>query len=290
MTTTVLDESELEALGAGALLSVSRGSAEPARLIVVRHVAGYATAEDPPICLVGKGITFDSGGLSLKSMPSMSRMKFDMGGAAAVLGALDACARLALPLHVVAIVAAAENMPGPTATRPGDVVTTLSGRTVEVLNTDAEGRLVLCDALTWAERLGPRAVVDVATLTGACVTALGSTLHGLFANDRTLGRELERAGRRAHDRAWALPLLEEYQEGLDSEVADVANIGGNGAGATVAACFLWRFARTMRWAHLDVAGTASGEGTGSATGRPVPLLVRWLIERAADGGAGDAVG
>ena len=291
LDTTVLDEAAMEALGMGALLSVSRGSARPARLISMawrgRRRAG------PPLVVLGKGITFDTGGISIKPSASMDEMKYDMGGAAAVFGVVDACARLGLELDVVGVVAAAENMPDGDSSRPGDVVTSMSGQTIEILNTDAEGRLVLADALTWIEReLSPAAVVDVATLTGACVVALGDVASGLFGNDDGLTAELEAAGRASGDLVWPLPLLAPYQKQLDSNFADVANIGGKGAGAVTAACFLSRFVPAERaWAHVDVAGTAwrGGKDKG-ATGRPVPLLMQWLFDRAdrADGGRSPA--
>ena len=275
----VLDETALEAHGMGGVLAVSRGSAEPAAFAIVRY--RHPDADAAPEVLIGKGVTFDSGGLSLKQAAGMQHMKLDMGGAAAVLGAMEAIARLAPPLHVVALVAAVENMPGSRAVRPGDVVTMCSGHTVEILNTDAEGRLVLADALAYSRRLDPAAVIDVATLTGAAKAALGRPVHALFSDDRSLERALIKAGEEAHDRAWSMPLLEDYRHVLHSKVADLANVGGSSAGACVAACFLWRFAHGLRWAHLDVAGTASNDG--AATGRPVGLLVRYLLERARRG-------
>lgn len=280
LKTKVLDEQDLEELGAGALLSVARGSAEPPRLIVMEYRNG--PKKQAPIVLIGKGITFDTGGISIKPSAAMDEMKFDMCGAAGVFGTLKACAELKLPLNVVGIVAAAENMPGSRATKPGDIVTSLSGQTVEILNTDAEGRLVLCDALTYCERFEPAAVVDIATLTGACVIALGNHPHGVFSNDDDLARDLLMAGDQAFDRGWRMPLWEDYQEALDSNFADFANVGGREGGAITAACFLARFAKSLRWAHLDIAGTAwlSGKQKG-ATGRPVPLLTRYLINRLA---------
>jgi leucyl aminopeptidase len=234
------------------------------------------------VVLVGKGITFDTGGISLKPAPEMDEMKFDMCGAASVLGSLKAVGEMRLPLNVVGIIPTCENMPGGTATKPGDVVTSMSGQTIEVLNTDAEGRLILCDALTYAERFEPETVVDIATLTGACVIALGHVCHGLFSNDEGLARELLAAGSDAHDRAWQMPLWDDYQEQLKSNFADMANIGGRPAGSVTAACFLSRFTSKYRWAHLDIAGTAwkSGKDKG-ATGRPVPLLTAFLLQRAA---------
>ncbi len=276
----VLDREDMERLGMGALLAVARGTSEPPRLIVVEYRG--AEAERRPIALVGKGVTFDSGGISIKPAQAMDEMKFDMCGAASVLGTLEACAQLALPLNVVGVIPATENLPSGTATKPGDIVRSLSGRTIEILNTDAEGRLILCDAITYAERrFQPEAVVDIATLTGACVIALGRHAHGLLSNHPPLANELLAAGRMSGDRAWELPLWEEYDEQLKSNFADMANIGGREAGAITAACFLARFARKLRWAHLDIAGTAwlTGERKG-ATGRPVPLLAQFLIERA----------
>jgi leucyl aminopeptidase len=238
-------------------------------------------APTAPIVLVGKGVTFDTGGISLKPGAAMDEMKFDMCGAASVFGAVKTAARLALPLHVVGIVPAVENMPGGNATRPGDVVTSMSGQTIEVLNTDAEGRLALADALTYAERFRPECVIDIATLTGACVIALGNVTSGLMANDDALAEELLACGTASGDRAWRLPMFEEYQDQLKSNFADMSNLGGKPAGAITAGCFLSRFARGYRWAHLDIAGTnaVSGDAKG-ATGRPVPLLAEFLINRA----------
>jgi len=230
--------------------------------------------------LVGKGITFDSGGISLKPGAKMDEMKFDMGGAASVFGTLRAALELALPLNIVGIVAAAENMPGGSATKPGDVVSSMSGKTIEVLNTDAEGRLVLCDALTYAARFKPAAVIDIATLTGACVVALGSHASGLFANDDALAEQLLAAGTEVHDRAWRMPLWDDYQEQLKSNFADLANIGGPGGGSITAACFLSRFTQHYQWAHLDIAGSAWDSAPKGATGRPVALLTRYLLDRA----------
>ena len=275
----VLETKDMEKLGMNTLLSVAKGSHQPPKFIVLKHNGGKAA--DKPVVLVGKGITFDTGGISLKPGADMDEMKFDMCGAASVLGALQACAELQLPINVVAAIPTTENMPGGRATKPGDIVTSLSGQTVEVLNTDAEGRLILCDALTYVERFEPTDVVDVATLTGACVIALGHVAAGLFANDDALARELLQAGDAVYDRAWQMPLWDDYQEQLKSNFADFANIGGRPAGSVTAACFLARFAKKYRWAHLDIAGIAwkSGKDKG-ATGRPVPLLTRFLIERA----------
>ncbi len=279
MKVRVLGRAEMKKLGMGTLLSVARGSTQSPRLITLEYRAGAKRAK--PIVLVGKGVTFDSGGISLKPGAEMDEMKFDMCGAASVLGAMMAVAEMRLPINVVGIIPATENMPSGSATKPGDIVTSMSGQTVEILNTDAEGRLILCDALTYAERFEPQAVVDIATLTGACVIALGSVASGLFANDQALANELLAAGDTAYDRAWRLPLHDDYQEQLKSNFADFANIGGRPAGAVTAACFLARFTSKFKWAHLDIAGTAwkSGKEKG-ATGRPVPLLVQFLIERA----------
>jgi leucyl aminopeptidase len=277
---SVLEQSEMAELGMGALLSVTRGSAQPPKLIVLRHRG--RDERDPPVVLVGKGITFDTGGISLKPAAEMDEMKFDMCGAASVLGTFKAVGEMRLPVNVVGIIPTSENMPGGTATKPGDVVTSLSGQTIEILNTDAEGRLILCDALTYAARFEPETVVDIATLTGACVIALGHVAHGLFANDESLARELLAAGQDSQDRAWQMPLWDDYQEQLKTNFADMANIGGRPAGSVTAACFLSRFTRKYRWAHLDIAGTAwkSGKEKG-ATGRPVPLLTEFLLQRAA---------
>jgi leucyl aminopeptidase len=279
MKLTVLERDDMQNLGMGALLSVARGSAEPPKLIVLEYRAGAKSAK--PVVLVGKGVTFDTGGISLKPAAEMDEMKFDMSGAGSVLGTLKAAAEMKLKANVVGIIPATENMPGGRATKPGDIVTTMSGQTVEILNTDAEGRLILCDALTYAERYQPAAVVDIATLTGACVIALGHVVSGLFANDEALARELLAAGEASGDRAWHLPLHDDYQEQLKSNFADFANIGGRPAGAVTAACFLARFTRQYRWAHLDIAGTAWKTGAAKgATGRPVPLLTQFLINRA----------
>jgi leucyl aminopeptidase len=275
----VLEREQMQALGMGSLLGVARGSAHPPRLIVLRW---RGAGEAKPYVLVGKGITFDSGGLSLKPGAGMEEMKYDMMGGASVIGAFLACARMRLPLNLVVIVPAVENMPDGDAYRPSDIVTTMSGQTVEVINTDAEGRLILCDALTYAQRFEPRALVDVATLTGACVIALGKHAHGLMSRHDDLAQELLAAGEASLDRAWRLPLWDDYQQHLESAFADVANVGGKSAGAITAACFLARFTEGQRWAHLDIAGTAWDEGRkGMATGRPVYLLAQWLLDRAA---------
>jgi len=279
----VLERKDMEKLGMGALLAVTSASHEPPKLIVLRYDGAPKgkAPRAPLLALVGKGITFDTGGISLKPAAEMDEMKFDMSGAGSVLGAIRALAGMKAPVNVVGVVPACENMPGGHAIKPGDVVTTLSGQTVEILNTDAEGRLILCDALTYAERFKPEVVIDIATLTGACVIALGHVATGLFANDQKLADELREAADDAWDRVWQLPLWEEYQEQLRSNFADFANIGGRPGGSITAASFLARFTRKQRWAHLDIAGTAwkSGREKGS-TGRPVPLLVRFALRHA----------
>jgi len=280
MKVQVLEQADMEKLGMNTLLSVAAGSSQPPKLIVLEYRAGAKNQK--PVVLVGKGVTFDTGGISLKPAPEMDEMKYDMSGAGSVLGTLKAVAEMKLPVNVVGIIPATENMPGGRATKPGDIVTSMSGQTVEILNTDAEGRLILCDALTYAERFDPAAVIDIATLTGACVIALGHVVSGLFANDDPLAREVLTAGDHAGDGAWHLPLHDEYQDQLRSNFADFANVGGRPAGAVTAACFLSRFTKQYKWAHLDVAGTAwkSGKEKGS-TGRPVPLLTQFLVNRAA---------
>ena len=275
----ILDEKKLKALGAGAFLAVAQGSEQPPRMIVLDYRGGKKT--EKPFVLVGKGITFDTGGISIKPSAGMDEMKYDMCGAASVFGTLKAVLQLQLPINLVCLLACAENMPSGRATRPGDIVTSMSGQTVEILNTDAEGRLVLCDTLTYAERFKPQAVIDIATLTGACIVALGANTSGLMGNDDELVQQLLAAGQRADDRAWQLPLFDEYQEQLDSPFADIANIGGPKAGTITAGCFLSRFAKQYHWAHLDIAGTAwiSGGKEKGATGRPVPLLTQYLLDR-----------
>jgi leucyl aminopeptidase len=275
----VLEEAEIAKLKMGSFLGVTRGSDEPPRFIVLQHLKGKKSQK--PVVLVGKGITFDTGGISLKPGADMDEMKYDMCGAASVLGVFKAIGELDLPLNVVGLIPTCENMPSGRATKPGDVLTSMSGLTIEVLNTDAEGRLILCDALTYAERFEPSAVIDIATLTGACVIALGHHPSGLFANNDSLARKLLDAGEKASDRAWQMPLWEEYQGQLDSNFADMGNIGGRAGGSITAACFLSRFAKKYDWAHLDIAGTAwkSGKEKG-ATGRPVPLLVTYLVQQA----------
>jgi leucyl aminopeptidase len=276
----ILEEESLADLGMDALLGVARGSANRPRLIVLKYRG--AEESDRPYVFVGKGITFDSGGLSLKSPRNMEQMKYDMCGAAGVMGALIACAQLGLPLNLIAVVPAVENMPDADAYRPGDVLTSMSGKTVEVLNTDAEGRLILCDALTWSQKFEPRTIIDVATLTGAVVVALGDHTTGLMSNDDQLAEELLSAGTDISDRAWRLPIWDVYQSQLDSAFADMKNVGGSSAGAITAGCFLSRFAEDQRWAHLDVAGTAfPWDGKDGASGRPVGLLTQYLIDESA---------
>lgn len=274
----VLSEADLKKLGMGAFLSVSRGTEEPAKMIVIEFL--NSKQQKKPTVLVGKGITFDSGGISLKPSANMDEMKYDMCGAASVLGTLTACAELDLAINLVGIIVTTENMPSGHASKPGDIVTSMSGQTIEILNTDAEGRLILCDALTYAERFNPAVVIDIATLTGACVVALGRNPSGLYTNHQPLADELIKAGEISGDRVWQMPLWEEYQEQLKSNFADMANIGGPEAGSVTAACFLSRFTKKYHWAHLDIAGTAwkSGAQKG-ATGRPVGLLMQYLLDR-----------
>ena len=280
----ILEEKEMSKLGMGSLLSVARGSRQPAKLIVMQY-NGSQTSENP-VVLVGKGVTFDSGGISIKPGAAMDEMKFDMCGAASVFGTVSAVAELALPVNLVGIVPATENLPDGDASKPGDVVTSMSGQTIEILNTDAEGRLILCDALTYAKKFKPVAVVDIATLTGACVVALGKHASGLLSNNQELADELLEAGQTSGDRAWQLPLWSEYDEQLKTNFADMANIGGRDGGTITAACFLGRFTSDYRWAHLDIAGTAwkSGDVKG-ATGRPVPLLMQFLMNQCTAQGA-----
>ena len=280
VTLEVLEREDMLKLGMGSLLGVSQGSTNPPKLIVLRWNGGKD--KEKPYALVGKGITFDSGGISLKPGPGMEEMKFDMCGAAGVLGAFLASVELKLPLNLVCVVPAVENMPDGNAYRPSDILTSMSGLTIEVLNTDAEGRLILCDALTYAQKFEPQVIIDAATLTGACVVALGKYASGLMTKDDALADELLKAGNETMDRAWRLPLWDDYQQQLESGFADVANIGGKYAGAITAGCFLSRFVNGTRWAHLDIAGTAWEEGRkGLATGRPVPLLTQYLIDRCA---------
>jgi leucyl aminopeptidase len=275
----VLDEAAIKKEKMGCLLAVSQGSHEPPRFIVIEHRAGKT--DSPPVVLVGKGVTFDTGGISLKDPPNMDEMKFDMSGAAAVMASMSLVARLRLPIRVIGLIAAVENMPSGHAVKPGDIATSASGLTVEILNTDAEGRLILCDALHYSRRFNPAAVVDIATLTGACVVALGHHHSGAMGNDEDLVHELVEAGQRADDRAWELPLTDEYGEQLKSNFADFANVGGRDGGAITAGAFLSKFTQGLKWAHLDVAGTAyQGGAQKGSTGRPTPLLADFLIHRA----------
>lgn len=276
----VLEQKDMQKLGMGAFLAVAKGSAQAPKLICLEYKG--TTKKQSTVALVGKGVTFDTGGVSLKPADSMVGMKYDMCGAATVLGTLKAAAELKLPIHLVGLVAAAENMPSGTACKPEDIVTTMSGQTVEIMNTDAEGRLVLCDTLSYSERFKPDTVIDIATLTGAVVIALGLHATGLLSNHEPLAKDLIDAGTESHDRVWQLPLWEEYQEQLKSPFADMSNVGGRSAGTITAACFLSRFAKKFHWAHLDVAGTAAmmmGSNDRYATGRPVPLLMQYLINR-----------
>ncbi len=275
----VLEQRDIERLGMGSFLAVSRGSRQPPKFIIVTYRGAAKSAK--PVCLVGKGITFDTGGISIKPSGEMDEMKWDMSGAGSVLGTLRAVAEMKLKLNVIGVIPACENMPDGNAIKPGDIVTSMSGQTIEILNTDAEGRLILCDALTYVERFKPQAVVDIATLTGACIVALGHVASGMYSNQEALAAELTAAGMDSWDRVWHLPLWDDYQDQLKSPFADMANIGGRPAGSVTAACFLSRFARNFEWAHLDIAGTAwrSGANKGS-TGRPVPLLSAFLMARA----------
>lgn len=279
MRVTILEKKELAKRGMHALLAVGQGSANSPKLICIEYQG--STKNKKPIALVGKGITFDTGGISLKTADGMIGMKYDMCGAATVLGTIKSVAELALPINLVGILAVAENMPSGTACKPEDIVTGLSGQTIEIMNTDAEGRLVLSDALTYCERYQPEIVIDIATLTAAVVIALGSHATGLFSNDEILAKNLLEASEESHDRVWRMPLWEEYQEQLASPFADMSNTGGRLAGAITAACFLWRFTKKFRWAHLDAAGTASNRDCKerAATGRPVPLLVQYFINQ-----------
>ncbi|MCE0494080.1 leucyl aminopeptidase [Vibrio salinus] len=279
ITSKVIGEEEMEKLGMTAYLAVGRGSKNESMMSVIEY-KGHPDPNAKPIVLVGKGLTFDSGGISLKPGANMDEMKYDMCGAASVFGTMTAIAKLNVPLNVIGVLAGCENMPGGQAYRPGDILTTMSGQTVEVLNTDAEGRLVLCDALTYVERFDPEYVIDVATLTGACIIALGHHTSGVLSNHNPLAHELVGASEQASDRAWRLPITDEYQEQLKSPFADMANIGGRPAGTITAACFLSRFTKRYNWAHLDIAGTAWRSGTSKgSTGRPVPLLVQFLLNK-----------
>ncbi|WP_295800413.1 leucyl aminopeptidase [uncultured Microbulbifer sp.] len=278
LTTTVLDNKKMESLGMGAFMSVAKGSDEPAAMIAMNYKGGKAGQK--PIVLVGKGITFDTGGISIKPGMQMDEMKFDMCGAASVFGVMNALVEMNAPVNVVGVVAAAENMPSGRASKPGDIVTSMSGKTIEILNTDAEGRLVLCDALTWAGKFKPSVVIDIATLTGACVIALGNHATGLYANQDKLAEELLAAGENTGDRAWRMPLWDEYHAQLKSNFADLQNIGGREAGSVTAACFLSQFAQGYKWAHLDIAGSAwNSGGAKGATGRPVPLLLQYILNK-----------
>lgn len=274
-----IDEAQMEALGMNAYLAVSRGSHNPAVMTLMHYQGGKSG--DAPIVLIGKGLTFDSGGISIKPSDGMDEMKYDMGGAAGVLGAMHSLLELQLPINVIGVISGCENMPDGNAYRPGDIIRSMSGQTIEVLNTDAEGRMVLCDTLTYVERFNPESVIDVATLTGACVIALGPHATGLMSNHNPLAHELLNASEQSGDRAWRLPLWDEYQSMIDSPFADMQNIGGRPAGTITAACFLSRFAKKFHWAHLDVAGTAwRGGKEKGATGRPVPMLTQFLLGRA----------
>ena len=279
ITVESVNEAQMAELGMNSYLAVGRGSHNESIMSIMHHNGGKD--DEAPIVLVGKGLTFDSGGISLKPGEGMDEMKYDMGGAASVLGVMHAVAELNLPINVIGIMAGCENMPDANSYRPGDILTTMSGQTVEVLNTDAEGRLVLCDALTYVERYDPELVVDIATLTGACIIALGHHASGLMSAHNPLAHELINASEQSSDRAWRLPLWDEYQEQLESPFADMTNLGGRPAGTVTAACFLSRFTKKYNWAHLDIAGTAwrSGKNKG-ATGRPVPMLTQFLMNRA----------
>lgn len=281
LSVKVLDEEELEEMGMGAFVSVAKGSVESGKLVVLEY-KGADDANEAPHMLVGKGITFDTGGISLKPGPMMDEMKYDMCGAASVLGTLKAITQLEPKINLVCLLACAENMPAGHASKPGDIVTTMSGITVEIMNTDAEGRLVLCDTLSYAEQFKPASVIDIATLTGACIVALGDAASAVMGNNNDVIQGLLEAGKQAGDKAWELPLWDEYQEQIDSPFADIQNIGGKGAGSITAACFLSRFTKEYPWAHLDIAGTAwvSGGKNRGATGRPVPLLLNYLLSKA----------
>jgi len=276
--TTVLEEKDMEKLAMGSLLSVSKGSREPAKLITMEYMDG--DKDQAPVVFVGKGVTFDSGGISLKPGAAMDEMKYDMCGAASVIGVMNAIAELQLAINVVGVIPTVENMPDGLASRPGDIVTSMSGQTIEILNTDAEGRLILCDALTYVEKFKPDVVIDIATLTGACIVALGAHPAGLLSNHNPLANDLLSAGQTSGDRCWQLPLWDDYQDQLKSNFADMANIGGKGAGTITAACFLSRFTKKYNWAHLDIAGVAWKSGTHKgATGRPVGLLTQYVLDR-----------
>ncbi len=281
--TTVLSEKQMERLGMGALLSVSRGSRQEAKLIIMEYQGikpNKTTAKQKPVVLVGKGLTFDAGGISIKPSAQMDEMKYDMCGGASVFGTIKAIAEMKLPINVVGVVPSSENLPDGAANKPGDIVTSMSGQTIEILNTDAEGRLILCDALTYVKRFNPDVVIDIATLTGACVIALGSQASGVLGNNDNLINELLDAGQNTGDRAWQLPIWDEYDQQLKSNFADMANIGGREAGTITAGCFLARYTKNYKWAHIDIAGTAwTGGANKGATGRPVPLLTQFLLNR-----------
>jgi leucyl aminopeptidase len=278
MSCRILEQADIEKLGMGSFLSVTRGSRQPPKLVVLEYRGG--NDGDAPVALVGKGITFDTGGICIKPAPNLDEMKYDMCGAAGVLGTMQSLARLQPALNVVAVVPCCENMPDGLASRPGDIVTAMDGQTIEILNTDAEGRLILCDAITYSRQFSPDVVVDVATLTGACVIALGAHYSGLMSNDDALADALCAAGEKASDVAWRLPMTEDYAEELKSNFADFANVGGRPGGAITAACFLHKFARDLRWAHLDIAGTAwKGGKQKGGTGRPVSMLMQFLLDR-----------
>ena len=281
LTVKVLEEKDMKKLGMGSLLSVSRGSRQPAKLITLEYKGDKKNGK--PIALVGKGLTFDAGGISLKPPAAMDEMKYDMCGGASVLGTIKAICKMRLPINVVGVIPSSENMPDGDANKPGDVVTSMSGQTIEILNTDAEGRLILCDALTYTAKFKPDCVIDIATLTGACVIALGQHASGLMGNNQPLVDDLLNAGKTSGDRAWEMPLWDEYQEQLNSNFADMANIGGREAGTITAGCFLSRYTKKYHWAHVDVAGTAwkSGAEKGS-TGRPVPMLTQFVIDKCKD--------
>jgi leucyl aminopeptidase len=282
LTTQVLEELDMEKLKMGALLSVSKGSREPAKFIIIKYAAENPS-QAKPIVLVGKGVTFDSGGISLKGGAGMDEMKYDMGGAAAVLGSMLAVSIIRPEIDVIGVIPATENLPDGNASKPGDIVTSMSGQTIEILNTDAEGRMILCDALAYAEQFDPEAIIDIATLTGACVVALGEHATGLLSNDDNLSNDLLTSGTRSGDRAWRLPLWPEYHKQIESPFADMANVGGRAAGTITAACFLSKFTKNMAWAHLDIAGTAWKSGIQKgATGRPVPMLVDYIQSKALD--------
>jgi leucyl aminopeptidase len=276
----ILEEMDMEKMGMGSFLSVSQGSRQPAKLIELKYRQSQVEGQKP-IVLVGKGVTFDSGGISLKPGAAMDEMKYDMGGAASVLGTMLTVAKMQPAVDVVALIPATENLPDGNASKPGDIVKSMSGQTIEILNTDAEGRLILCDALTYAEQFDPNVIIDVATLTGACVVALGAHATGLLSNDDQLSLDLTEAGEAAHDRVWRLPLWADYQKQIESPFADMANVGGKSAGTITAACFLSRFVENQRWAHLDIAGTAWNSGANKgATGRPVALLSQYICSQA----------